>query len=288
MNFINKLERKIGRYAIKNLMRYIIILYVIGYILMRFAPDVYNLLVFDPSLIMQGQVWRIVTFLVSCPVNTNIFFVIITLYFYYVLGSNLEQTWGAFRFNFYFFFGVILNIVVFLVAYLITGIPWSISTYFLNMSLFFAFAATYPNAEVLMFFIIPIKMKWLALIDAGYFVYIIISTFASYRMFPYPINVIPGAFTTLEIVTALANFFIFFLLTRKAKRIDPREIYRKHKYKKSYNEGARTFSANVGHKCAICGRTSVDHPELTFRFCSKCNGNYEYCNDHLFSHQHVK
>jgi hypothetical protein len=266
---MNKLERKFGKYAIHNLMYYVIILYGIGTVLDLVAPGIYyNYLSLNAEMILKGQVWRIVTFLIQGP-SSSILFAIIALYLYYMIGINLEQQWGAFRFNMYFFVGVLGHVLAALIAYLITGDSYLLSTSYLNFSLFFAFAATYPNMQFLLFFIIPIKAKWMALLNGAYFVYMFFQGNVS---------------TKICIVVSLANFFIFFFGTRNYKRISPKEIHRKNVYKKAVDRPKGVTK----HKCTICGRTEEDGEELEFRFCSKCDGNYEYCQDHLFTHQHLK
>ncbi len=161
MNWFSKFERKYSKYAIKNLMVYIIILYAVGFVFEVFAPGVYSAyLSLDFSKIFAGQVWRIVTFIIQPP-STSIIFVFFSLYFYYLIGTVLENIWGSFKFNVYFFSGVLLNIVAALIIYLIFGISFNMSTHYINLALFMAFAMEQPDMEVLLFFIIPIKIKCL-------------------------------------------------------------------------------------------------------------------------------
>ena len=296
MNFLNKLERKYGRYAIKNLMKYIIILYIVGWGIALVNPIFYDsVLALDVPAILHGQVWRLITFIIMPPGNDLSLFVVFSLYLYYVLGTNLERVWGAFRFNVYFFMGVLLHIIAAFLIYFVFGISMPLTTYYLNMSLFFAFACVYPDMELLLFFLIPIKIKWLALVDGIYFILTIFFGFF-FEYFPIPaqyklisillnLGIYPSKVIAVAALVSLLNFAIFFLMTRNYKRISPNEIKRKQTYKKAVNQ---TRSQNMMHKCAICGRTSESHPELTFRYCSKCAGNYEYCQDHLFTHEHVK
>ena len=139
------------------------------------------------------------------------------------------------------------------------------------MSIFLAFAVTYPNMEVLLYFLFPIKMKWMGLI---YGVFILE-------------ELIRGSWITrTSIFMSLLNFVLFFLFTRKYWRFSPREIHRKQEFKK--NVAKVQPKSATRHKCAVCGRTEKDGEHLEFRYCSKCDGNYEYCQDHLFSHQHIK
>lgn len=283
---LDKLERKFGRYAIKNLMRYIIILYAIGFFLGMFMPEVYyTYFCLDAEKILHGQVWRIFTFLMNSP-NDNPIFVIFSLYLYYLLGNTLEQAWGAFRFNLYYLTGVLGTVLAAIIGFLITGrsgLLFYMDTYYINMSLFLAFATILPDMQLLFMFIIPIKMKWLALLDV---------VFLGFSFFQ------GTTATRLAIVVALANFLCYFLAFMRRRGVSPKQMHRKYTYKKASAAGAARSPAGAGgagrypggahHRCAVCGRTELDDETLEFRFCSKCNGNYEYCQDHLFTHTHVK
>lgn len=269
MKFFYNLERKFKRYAIPNLMYYIIVLYGFGLLLSMFAPSFYRqYLALDAGLILKGQVWRIVTFMIYPP-GGGIFASLICMYLYYMVGNTLERTWGAFRFNVYFFMGIVCHVIASLVLYVFFKQKVFLTTEFLNFSLFFAFAATFPNLEFLLFFVIPIKAKWLALFDGVYFLYGFVTG---------------GLPERVTIVLSLLNFFLFFFMTRNFKRIHPKEIKRRrdfHKQTKILPHGGSH------HKCAVCGRTENDDPGLEFRYCSKCRGSYEYCSEHLYTHQHV-
>lgn len=292
MKFINKLERKFGKYAIHNLMYYIIALYIIGYLMQLFASDVYSTYFsLNAEAILHGQVWRIVTFLMNPP-RTSPIFIIFVLYLYYMIGMNLEQAWGAFRFNLYIFTGVIFHVLTAIIIYLIFGQIVELDTFYLNMSLFFAFAALYPNMQLLLFFIIPIKIKWLALLNGVLFGLTIISG-AVINFLPYTAQVNMfyklGAFgiiatpsNSIAAFVSLLNFIIFFLATRNYRKYSPKEMKRKNVYKQQ----VKATQSETKHKCAVCGRTEKNDDELVFRYCSKCNGNYEYCQDHLFTHEH--
>lgn len=289
---LDKLERKFGRYAIKNLMRYIIVLYAIGFFLSIFWPGVYyTYFCLDAEKILHGQIWRILTFLLNSP-SDNPFFVIFTLYFYYILGDTLEKAWGSFRFNLYYLTGILGTVLAAIIVYLLTGLsgPYEfyMDTYYINMSLFLAFATILPDQRVLLFFIIPIKMKWLAIVD----VVLLVLTFIA-----------SGWSTRICIIVALINFFCYFISYMRNRGATPQQAYRRHNYRKATRQGAyssytapnqntgrnRTGGKQVSvHRCAVCGRTELDDPNLEFRFCSKCNGNYEYCQDHLFNHTHVR
>jgi ribosomal protein L37AE/L43A len=275
MKFFYNLERKYRKFAIPNLMYYIIGMYGVGLFMELFVPGFYDtsgfyntFLALDASLILKGQIWRIVTFMI-CPPGGGLFISLISMYLYYMLGMNLERIWGAFRFNVYFFMGIIGHVLAAIIVYLFMGQRVLLTTEFLNYSLFFAFAATFPDLEFLLFFVLPIKAKWMALFNGIYFMYAFISGNIAIKV---------------TIIMSLLNFFVFFLLTRNYSRINPKEIKRKRNFKKRTKIKAQ---GGTHHKCAVCGRTEVDSPNLEFRYCSKCEGSYEYCSEHLYTHKHV-
>lgn len=284
MNFLNKMERKFGRYAIPELTKYIILCYVIGYALEVFqnmtGVGIMGYLALSPYHILHGQIWRLVSWVLIPPSGLDIF-TIIMLIFYYSLGTALERTWGEFRYNVYIFSGILFTVIGAFLLYFIGGLQISlygasiISTYYINLSIFLAFAANYPDMQVLLYFVIPIKIKWMAYLDIAYLAYNFI------RVSGY------GAWAVrMMILVSLLNFIIFFFMTRNYKTISPREIHRKQQFKKAVHP--KMTPTITKHKCAICGRTENDGDDLEFRFCSKCNGNYEYCQEHLFTHTHIK
>lgn len=283
MNFLNKMERKYGRYAIHNLTKYMIGCYAIGYILLyigqAFGANFFQYLLLSPYHIMHGQIWRIVSWILIPPSSSNIIFVLIMLSFYYYLGTALERTWGAFRYNVYILGGMLCTVMGAFILYFISGPNemfslingMSFSTYYINLSIFLAFAMNYPDMEVLFMMIIPVKIKYLALLDVAYLLY----------------DLIRGGWGIRTVIIAsLLNFIIYFLMTRNYRRISPQEIHRKQQFKKAVHP--QMTPGGTRHKCAVCGRTEKDGEHLEFRYCSKCNGNYEYCQDHLFTHQHIK
>ena len=292
MNWLDKLEKKLGRFAIPNLTVYLLAGYVIGFAIYYLAPGLLGWLTLEPAYILRGQIWRIISWVLIPPTGSLISLLFLVL-LYYSLGSALERTWGTFRYNVYIFSGILFTVIaVFIlygVFYLIYGIelPLSsiglISTNYITMSIFLAFASIYPDMEVLLYFILPIKMKWMSIVYAAIVIYDVARYFMN------------GAwFMALPIIASLLNFVIFFLGTRDFNRYNPKEIHRKNEFKRAVNGGSKTVpfpgnsNAVTKHKCAVCGRTEKDDPNLEFRFCSKCNGNYEYCQDHLYTHIHKK
>ncbi len=285
MNFLNKLERKYGRYAIHNLMLYISILYGTGFVINQINPYFYmQYLMLDIEKILHGEVWRIVTFLIQ-PQFNNILYAVIGIYFYYWIGSTLERAWGAFRFNLYYLSGMLLNVLAVVVIFLVTGNSEFLGMQYINYAMFLAFAVLFPDVQILLFFIIPIKIKYIAYLDAVFIAISLIQYFAA-----------GNYFMCLAILLALGNFIFFFMTSRNYKRFSPGEVKRKRNFKsqvRSGQQGSNVVDFNgrkkiTRHKCAICGRTELDDENLEFRFCSKCDGNYEYCMDHLFTHEHVK
>lgn len=119
MNFLNKMERKFGRYALTNLSMYIVLTYAAGYLLYMVTPQVLNYMTLEPAMILRGQVWRIVSWLLIPPSTQNIFFTLITLMFYYSIGTSLERTWGAFRYNVYIFSGILMTIIGAFILYFV-------------------------------------------------------------------------------------------------------------------------------------------------------------------------
>lgn len=292
MKWIDKLERKFGRFGIPNLTVYVIICYVLGYILMYLNPAVLNMMSLDVSKILQGQIWRLVTWVIYPPGSQRLVWFILTIvFFYYPIGTSLERTWGTFRYTLYIFSGLLFTVIAAFLLHFITGgfvtiggVRFALggslfSTYYISMSIFLALAATYPDLQVLLMFVIPVKMSWMAVFYAVLIVYDIIDYIRRGMWF-----------MAVPIVASLLNFVIYYLGTRDMNRYNPKEIHRKQQFKKAV-AGSRVNSRTGGiskHKCAICGRTEMDDPNLEFRFCSRCNGNYEYCQDHLFTHEHVK
>ena len=150
-----------------------------------------------------------------------------------------------------------------------TIIAMMFSTYYINMSIFLAYAATFPDAQVLLMFIIPIRVKWLGVIYAVMLLFQFLGT---------------NVYGKFAIGASLLNFVVFFLTSRNMMHLNPKQIHRRQEFKRD----VRRNTGITKHKCAICGRTEVDSPQMQFRFCSKCDGNYEYCEEHLYTHTHIK
>lgn len=333
MKWFENLERKYSRYAISNLMYYITGIYIIGFIIALFAPTFYDrYLSLNVSMILRGQVWRIFTFIVQAPADGGILFAALALYFYYWIGSCLERIWGSFRFNIYFFTGMLLQVAAAFIIYFVFGQNFSLTTHYINLALFMAFAVEYPNQEVMLFFVIPIKIKWLAWLDGIIFVLTIVGGYAASFIYSFmsmstimnlaASGIVFSPVLATSALVSMINFIFFAILYKKgpAKTQTQRDFRKAYKTAKkaekkrnaqmekerrqSFNE--RFYNANsekstwesankpyirrgvsTKHRCAVCGRTELDDENLTFRFCSKCEGNLEYCQEHLYTHIHV-
>lgn len=283
---MNKFEKKFGKYAIPNLTLVLIACYVVGYLIQAINGTFLYYLTLDPYQILHGQIWRLFTWVIVPPDSLD-FFTIIMLYFYYSLGTMLERTWGTYRYNVYIFSGMVFTIIgsflcmgyVYLTngealaypgaaEYIFSIASTAFSTYYINLSIFMAFAATYPDMQVLLMFVIPVKMKVMGILDGVLLVFSFLTG---------------GTFTKFAIVACMFNFIVFYFSSRR-RIASPKQMKRQTEFKQQVRKSA----AITKHKCAICGRTDEDDPALEFRFCSKCNGNYEYCQNHLFTHEHVK
>ena len=224
---MSKFEKKFGRYAIPNLTLILILSYVAGYVIELLGSaagvNLLGYLTLDPYRILHGQIWRLVTWVIVPPESLGIFTVIM-LYFYYSLGTTLERTWGTYRYNVYIFSGMLFTIIgSFLcmgVVYLMYGsLPteiassyfysgsYAFSTYYINLSIFLAFAATYPDMQVLLMFVIPVKMKWMGILDAVLMLYYVIKG---------------GVFTKFAIIASLLNFVLYFWQLHRS-RISPKQ-----------------------------------------------------------------
>lgn len=294
---MSKFEKKFGKYAIKNLSLYLIVCYIIGYVIMLIKPEFLTMLSLDPyQIIMKFQIWRLFTWIIIPPDGLSLW-VIISLYFYWSLGTSLERTWGTYRYNVYLFTGFLCTILGSFFCLLVGTLQYhpafsqfgmslvetmeyvgawasaQFSTYYVNMSILLLFAFTFPDVQVLLMFIIPIKVKWIGI---AYSILLGINVV---------LYLISGAIpNVILVIMSLLNFIIFFIRHKQRVKMSPKQMKRRVVYR------TQTRRANMSsrHKCAICGRTEADGDELEFRYCSKCVGNYEYCQEHLFTHTHVQ
>lgn len=303
---MSKFEKKFGKYAIPNLTMILIACYIIGYIIQLINADFLYYLTLDPVAILHGQVWRVLTWILVPPESFDIFTVIM-LIFYYNIGTLMERTLGTYRYNVYLIGGILMTV---LASFLCTGVVHFFpevlgestrmivegyvqlkshqageeisflsvasnlgsrffSTYYMNIAIFLAFAVCYPNLQVLLMFVIPVKVKWMGILDL---VLLGLELFTG------------NIFTKFAVGAALLNFLVFYLQVKNLSHLKPTQIKRRMEYQREVHKA----NGITRHKCAICGQTEETAPDLEFRFCSKCNGNYEYCENHLYTHEHVK
>jgi len=315
MNRFDKLERKIGKYAIPHLPLIMTGCFIAGYIFGYFFENFYAYLVLDPVKVVENhQFWRLITwiFTIPFPLSDTLSYLLapICLYFYYFVGKSLEGVWGRLMFNFYTLGEIILTDIAVIVTYLVsndtasrevmgmlasgsgTVAPVIDSTRYMMLSMFLALSVIFQDEVVLFALVIPMKMKWMALIDAVFMLY-------EFIKFPY-------LYTRVVIVVCVVYFGIFWLINRNRNGRSFAQIRRSRRFKKAVHQGrtegyTETGSSGRGkvitlrpqtkgpiHQCTICGRTELDNPDLEFRYCSKCAGNHEYCSDHIFSHVHIE
>ena len=263
MSLLDKLERSLGRYAIPHLAIFI----VIGQVFVLLGA-MFNLLELDyfylvPTLVKHGQWWRLITFIFFLAPPSGTFgpiFVAFALYMFYMMSNALESHWGAFRYNLFLLIGYALTVGAAFVT------PAShVTNLFLGASVFLAFAYLYPDFEFIIFFILPVKVKWLALLAwAGYGV--------SFFLGAWPAR--------LQILASVGNFLAFFA----------GDIFRSMRHgQRTVTRKAREIvtSGEPRHRCHVCSKTDVTNPELDFRYCSKCAGDQCYCPEHMQNHAHV-
>ena len=290
---MKNLRQKFNRFCfqnrdkgIPNLMLYVSLGSALVYLTIIITQNVtvYNLLCFDRNSIFHGQVWRLITYPLAFY-SSNPLLAFVSLFCYYSIGRAMENIWGTFRFNLFYFTGVLMMDIYCLIF------GGQADVYYLNLSLFLSYATMFPNAQFLLFFIIPVKAWIFALIDLVMVVYGLIFN-------PFPYN--------LFSVISLANYFLFFgkdvlNVVPLSWRANARRLFRKSSPKHSSGPKvvpfpkAGSYEATVAkpqapytHRCTVCGRTDVTNPELEFRYCSRCKGYYCYCQDHISNHAHIE
>ncbi len=282
VSWLDKFCAKHPKFGIPNLMLYIAIGNVAIGLIDNFSSYPFSsILFFLRPAIFQGEIWRLITF-IFVPITgdfgilnftvpgTSLFTTVLSAYFYYWVGSSLEREWGTAKFNCFFFSGVLLNILFGLIA----GIS---SIAYVNLSMFFAFAVLFPDMQILFMYILPMKVKWLAWIDAAFFAWQVLNNL---RLGLWLYALLP--------LVAILNFFLFFwqdfryLFARAKRRHSPQTI--------NFKKAQKEIQQRRGylHKCAVCGVTDKDDPNMEFRYCSKCNGYYCYCMNHINSHTHIQ
>ena len=258
MKFLTRLERRFGRYAIHDLTKYLVGGQGLSLLLSLAKPAFLGAMLLIPSAVMSGQWWRLLTFLLTPP-SGNLIFAAFALYLLWFMGGALEAQWGAFRYNLYLLVGALMTIAA---AFAFPYYP--ASSGYLTGSIFLAFAALFPRYEIYLFFVLPVQVRWLALLTWLLYGFAFVTA---------------GWTTRLLILAAVANFLLFFgkdLLHQV--RFGHRRI----------RQQARTAADRdqPRHVCAVCGITDKSHREMDFRYCTKCEPPVAYCTEHLGSHEH--
>lgn len=253
MKLLQRLERALGRFAIPNLTLLIIAGQAMLFVAALIQPEILNAVTLDPRKVLAGEFWRLLLFLVVPP-TTNALFLFLELYFFYLMGTALEEYWGAFRFNAFIGVGALATLAV---AFLLPGAGASTNAFVLT-SVFLAFAYVYPTFQILLFFLFPIQVKWLAALT----------------WLGIGVSVILGDTSTrLAAIASVANFLLFFgsSLWTSARQGHRRMVHQR-----------AVIRSPVLHQCVECGRTNVSDPKLDFRYRAGADGSTTcYCVDHL-------
>lgn len=261
MKFIGWLEKKLGRYAPHNVTLYLIAGQTLLYLLYLMERTDRSRTWLSADLLLQGEWWRLVTFPFDPPAS-NPLFALFAWYLFYLMGSALEELWGAFRYNLFLATGYLLTVAV---SFLTPELP--VSNAFIGVSVFLAFAWLFPDFQLLIFFVLPVRIKWLALLTwVGYLFILIFGAWQS----------------RLLMLASVGNFLLFFsrdimvTLRYRGRRVAARAS-------QTVDSGPAYF-----HRCTACGITDRSHPDMDFRYCPECDGQFGYCRDHIFNHEHVK
>lgn len=285
---MKQLRRKFDRFCfrnrdkgIPNLMLWIVIATAVVRLISDFDPSkiLYSWLMFDRSLILHGQVWRLLTWPLTYSAG-RLAMTMVALFCYWSFAQGIENVWGRLRFNLFYLSGILLMDIYCMIF------GGSATVSYLYLSLILAYATLFPDTHILLFMIIPIKAWVLAL-------FYLISTLLG-CLAPFPMCLFP--------LIALGNYFLFF--GSDVKRVIPVswQVNASRAAKKATHPRSKTIPFNAAgsyqathatvrkpytHKCTVCGKTDVDDPTLEFRYCSKCKGYHCYCSEHISNHAHI-
>lgn len=276
MSWIDRLDATFGRYAVPHLTVFLIVGQALAF-LANSAPGaeggtpLLDGIYLMPAKVVTGEWWRIITFVFAPPI-TNPIFAFFFFYLFYLMGTALEAEWGAFRYNLYLLLGYLGSVAMALIAYLVAGVGGEVATNgFLYGSVFLAFARLYPDFTISLFFILPIKVRWLAL----------------FQWIMYGVTLVFSQ-SWLErsmVVAAVFNYLVFF--GRDIVR-DMKHGHRRMQFQSRSLQGKSQKARRLKHECHVCGLSSEQSSKTAFRYCSECGGDYCYCPDHLHNHEHVK
>lgn len=276
MSLLDRLEKRFGRYALEHTTLVLIagqvMVYLAQYMNEGGGGELFERLSLDPGKIYEGEVWRIVTFLFLAPLGQWPLLMFFFWYLFYLMGTTLEQAWSVFRYNVYCGISYLLTVAAaFLAEAISLGAGIGVSdNFYLYGSVFLAFARLFPDFQLLLMFIIPVKVKWLALLQWLIFGWQFIRATSDANWF-----------VLLTILAAVGNYFWFFA---KEIWLDVKQGHRRNVHRSKTLKAANT---KIVHECRVCGLTSQIDPKATFRYCSKCAGQCCYCSEHIRDHEHV-
>lgn len=305
---MKELRRKFERYClanrnkgIPNLMLYICLGSGLVYLmsLMNGGAALYELLAFDKAKILKGQIWRLFTYVFTYNLGGGPILVLISLFCYYSLSRAMEHVWGTFRFNLFYFTGIVLMDIFAMICspvwngelvteadmygYVFQQFYSGRMAYYLNLTLLISYATMYPDAQFMIFFVIPVRAWILGLL------YLVLNAIEMFNLmvpqFLFPHCLFP--------LVGFANYILFFgkdirNLLPLSWRAKLNRRSRTAPTKKTGTIPFRAPEARYTHKCSVCGRTDVTNPELEFRYCSRCAGYHCYCQDHINHHSHIE
>ena len=267
MSLLTRLERALGRLALNDLSLYLVLGQVVVLAAAMFGGFDVERIMLQPGAVLAGQWWRPFTFIFVPPVTsitmTGAIFLAFGWYLFYLMGSALEHHWGVFRFNAFIFLGWVLTVAV----SFFTPIEYATNGY-IAATVFLAFAYLNPDFVMYIFFILPVKIKWLALLQWLGYAYLVAVGDLSQR---------------LMVLASVGNFLCFFsrdiVLSLKSGR--RRMEWQAQQFATAHND------RDPRHRCHVCGKTDVSDPTMDFRYCSKCVGDECYCPEHIGNHEHV-
>lgn len=275
------------RFGIPHLINYILVGNVVIYLLDMFSSGYATaLLGLDFGSILNLQLWRLVTFIFVPDASKPIWFVV-SLFFYYFLGNTMEQQWGTAKFTLFYLFGAVLTVLASIVTYFWSGGMFSyiITLSSVHSTLFLAFATLFPDAQIRVYFILPVKAKWLAVFYVFIELWDIVSMNRAFLPLMLPI-LLPA------LLASWINYALFFWSDISAffRRIVGTTKHQNSKQTINFKKATKQAQQQKGyiHKCAVCGKTDTDYPDEEFRYCSKCNGYYCYCSEHIHNHVHIE
>ncbi|MGE3242955.1 MAG: rhomboid family intramembrane serine protease [Pirellulales bacterium] len=276
MRWIDRLESKLGRFAVPNVTVILIAGQVLIYLASHAPPPfageaVFETIGFDPSRVAAGEWWRLITFAFTPP-GTNALFAFFFWYLFYLFGTTLEAQWGAFRYNVYLLLGYFASLALGMGVWFATGLAGQVaSNAFLYGSVFLAFARLYPDFTMYIFFVFPVKARWLALFQWVMYGLTVLSN--------------PLSLAAAMVFASVFNYLVFF--GREIVQ-GMRHRHRKMQFQARSLQGKGVTRQRMAHQCRVCGLSSADSPRTQFRYCSDCGGNVCYCPEHIGNHEHVQ